>query len=115
VLRELVVRDDVPVSEDDKSACVVLRRPAGIAEQERGEELQVVAEDDGREDKGKKQSVRWGKVDGERVGRRACRSGWLRLVQARSSLSKRNGRQTPLRLLTQVGREHVTQLVIVWM
>ena len=61
-LRELVVRDGAPVSGDERCVSVVLRHPAGLAELEKGEELQVGAEDDGREDKDKKQTVRWGKV-----------------------------------------------------
>ena len=67
-LRELMVRDGVPVSEEGR-ACVVLRRPAGLAELEQGEELQVGAEDDERKDVGKKQRVRSGKVvDGKKEG-----------------------------------------------
>jgi hypothetical protein len=53
-LRELVARDGAPVSEDEGRVSVVLRRPAGLAELEQGEALQVGADDDEREDKGKK-------------------------------------------------------------
>lgn len=77
-LRELVVRDGVPVCEDEKRVSVVLRRPAGLAELEQGKELQVRAKedgeregDDGGEGEGegkKKQSVRWCKVDGRKEG-----------------------------------------------
>ena len=57
----------MPVSEG--RVCVVLRRPAGLAELEQGEELQVGAEDDERKDIGKKQRVRSGKVaDGKKEG-----------------------------------------------
>ena len=61
-LRELVARDGVPVSEDEGRISVVWRRPAGFLELEQGEELQVGGDDDEREDKGKKQRVRWSKV-----------------------------------------------------
>jgi hypothetical protein len=57
-LRKLVVRDGVPASGDERRVSVVLRRPAGLAELEQGEEPRVSAEDDGREDKGKMQTVR---------------------------------------------------------
>lgn len=75
-LRELVIRDGVPVCEDEKRVSVVLRRPAGLAELEQGKELQVRAKedngregDDGGEGEGKKkQSVRWCKVDGRKEG-----------------------------------------------
>jgi uncharacterized protein (TIGR02231 family) len=65
-LRELVVQDGVPVSEDEKSVNVVLRHPACLAELEQGEELQIGAKDGGKEGKSKTQTVRWGKqVDGK--------------------------------------------------
>jgi hypothetical protein len=75
-LRELVVRDGVPVCEDEKRVSVVLRHPAGLAELEQGKELQVGSkEDGGREGDGKgegegkkRQSVRWCKVDGRKEG-----------------------------------------------
>ena len=63
-----LVRDGVPVSEDEdeEHVSVVLRCPTGFAGLEQEEELLVGAEDDEREDKGKKQRVRWDKaVDGK--------------------------------------------------
>ncbi|KAH9020330.1 hypothetical protein EDB84DRAFT_1622846 [Lactarius hengduanensis] len=42
-LRELVLRDAVPVSEDGERVNVVLRRPAALADLEQGEELQFGA------------------------------------------------------------------------
>lgn len=45
VLRELVVRDSVPVSEDEKRTCVVLLHPAGMAGLEQKGELRIGAED----------------------------------------------------------------------
>jgi uncharacterized protein (TIGR02231 family) len=64
-LRELVVRDGVPVSSDEKRVNVVLRHPACLAELEQGDELPVGSKDGGGEGKGK-QTVRWGKqVDGK--------------------------------------------------
>jgi uncharacterized protein (TIGR02231 family) len=65
-LRELVVRDGLPVSENEKCVSVVLRRPAGLADLEQGEECEVDAKDGGREGGGKQHSVRWSKaVDGK--------------------------------------------------
>ncbi|KAH8984947.1 hypothetical protein EDB92DRAFT_2070710, partial [Lactarius akahatsu] len=43
-LRELVLRDAVPVSEDGERVNVVLRRPAALADLEQDEELEVGAE-----------------------------------------------------------------------
>ncbi|KAH9038572.1 hypothetical protein EDB85DRAFT_2141799 [Lactarius pseudohatsudake] len=43
-LRELVLRDAVPVSEDGEHVNVVLRRPTALADLEQGEELEVGAE-----------------------------------------------------------------------
>jgi hypothetical protein len=75
-LRELVVRDSVPVCKDEKRVSVVLRHPAGLAELEQGKEFQVDAKEDGGrecdtdgEGDGEKQRVRWcNVVDGK--GRR---------------------------------------------
>ena len=70
-LRALVLRDGVPVSEDEKRVSVVLRRPEGLAELAQGEELKVCAKDGTREGEkgegeGEKRTVRWGKlVDGK--------------------------------------------------
>ena len=67
-LRALVLRDGVPVSEDDKRVSVVLRRPAGLAELEQGKELNVSAEDGACKDE--KRIVRWGKVVDGKGGRK---------------------------------------------
>ena len=58
-LRALVPRDGVPVSEDEKRICVVLRCPEGLAESEQ-EELKV-GEGEG-EGEGEKRTVQWSKV-----------------------------------------------------
>jgi uncharacterized protein (TIGR02231 family) len=49
-LRALVLRDSVPVSEDGERVNVVLRRPAGLADLEQGEELEVGAEGEAAEE-----------------------------------------------------------------
>ena len=90
-LRELVVRDGVPVSEDDKRVSVVLRRPAGLAELKQGEELQVGAADDDREDKDKDrdntQTVRWGKVVDGKGGKKEGMLEWVVEVEAGEELT----------------------------
>jgi uncharacterized protein (TIGR02231 family) len=88
-LRELVVRDGVPVSEDDKRVSVVLRRPAGLAELKQGEELQVGAADDEREDKDKynTQTVRWGKVVDGKGGKKEGMLEWVVEVEAGEELT----------------------------
>ena len=86
-LRELVVRDGVPVSEDEGRVCVVLRRPAGLAELEQGAELQVNADDDEEEDKGKKQRVRWGKVVDGKGGKKEGVLEWVVEVGAGEELT----------------------------
>lgn len=61
-LRGFVVRDNVPVSEDEKRASVVLRRPGGLMRLEQGEELKVSEGESGY----KNRTVRWSKaVDGK--------------------------------------------------
>ncbi|KAI0252908.1 hypothetical protein BJV78DRAFT_1281253 [Lactifluus subvellereus] len=40
-LRALVLRDGVPITEDDKRVNVILRHPAGLADLEQGKELEV--------------------------------------------------------------------------
>jgi uncharacterized protein (TIGR02231 family) len=86
-LRELVVRDGVPVSEDEKRVSVVLRHPAGLAELEQGEELQVGAKDGGREEKCKKQRVRWSKVVDGKGGRKEGLFEWVVEVGAGEELT----------------------------
>ena len=54
-LRGLVLRDSVPVSEDEKRAMVVLRRPEGLTRLEQGEELKV----SGGQSGDKNGTVRW--------------------------------------------------------
>ncbi|KAI0287205.1 hypothetical protein BC826DRAFT_917531 [Russula brevipes] len=75
-LRALVLRDGVPVSEDDKRVSVVLRRPAGLAELEQGKELGVGAEEDGA-CKDEKRIVRWGKVVDGKGGRKEGLFEWV--------------------------------------
>lgn len=75
-LRALVLRDAVPVSEDEERVNVVLRRPAALADLEQGDELEISAEDgeeEGEEGElrpernGTRSTVRWSKllVDGK--------------------------------------------------
>ena len=82
----------MPVSEDEKRTCVVLRHSAGLAEPDQKGEPRVSVEDGEREDKGEKQNtqtrtrtVRWYKAVDGRVGRRVSLSGWLRFRRVRSS------------------------------
>jgi len=94
-LRELVVRDGVPVCEDEKRVSVVLRHPVGLAELEQGKELQVDAkEDGGRDDDGdgegegkKKQKVRWCKVVDGKGGRKEGLFEWVVEVGAGEELT----------------------------
>ena len=95
-LRELVVRDGVPLCEDEKRVSVVLRHPAGLAELEQGKELQVgVKEDGGREgdddddgeSEGKKQRVRWCKVVDGKGGKREGLFEWVVEVGAGEELT----------------------------
>jgi uncharacterized protein (TIGR02231 family) len=99
-LRELVVRDGVPVCEDEKRVSVVLRHPAGLAELEQGKELQVGAKDDGEregdddgdddgegEGEGKKQRVRWCKVVDGKGGRKEGLFEWVVEVGAGEELT----------------------------
>jgi hypothetical protein len=88
-LRELVVRDNVPVSEDEKRTCVVLRYPAGLAELEQKGELRVGADDSEREGKDEKQKtqtqtrmVRWGKVVDGKGGKKEGLFEWVVEVEA---------------------------------
>ena len=50
--------DNVPVSEDERRASVVLRRPAGLTKREQGEELKVGDGESGDRNR----TVRWSKV-----------------------------------------------------
>jgi len=75
-LRALVLRDGVPVSEDKKRVCVVLRRPEGLAELEQGEELKV---DSGS---GEKRTVRWSKVVDGKGGKKEGLFEWVTEVGA---------------------------------
>ncbi|KAH9985664.1 hypothetical protein BJV74DRAFT_797022 [Russula compacta] len=74
-LRALVLRDGVPVSEDEKRVNVVLRHPAGLADLEQGEELKVGAEDG--EGEGEKRTVRWSKVVDGKGGRKEGLFEWV--------------------------------------
>jgi uncharacterized protein (TIGR02231 family) len=86
-LRELVIRDGLPVSENEKCISVVLRHPAGLAELEQGEECDVGAKDGGQEGKGKKQSVRWSKVVGGKGGKKEGLFEWVVEVGAGEELT----------------------------
>ncbi|KAI0305272.1 hypothetical protein B0F90DRAFT_1809060 [Multifurca ochricompacta] len=73
-LRTLVLRDGVPVSEDERRVNVILRRPNGLADLEQGEELRVKAE--GEKD-GEKRTVRWGKLVDGKGGRKEGLFEWV--------------------------------------
>jgi uncharacterized protein (TIGR02231 family) len=83
-LRALVLRDGVPVSEDEKRVSVVLRRPAGLAELQQGEELKVCAEGNGDgdgdgdgESEREKRTVRWCKVIDGKGGKKEGLFEWV--------------------------------------
>jgi uncharacterized protein (TIGR02231 family) len=81
-LRALVLRDHVPVSEDEKRVSVVLRHPKGLAELAQGDELKVCAKDGEREGKEEgegedgKRTVRWSKVVDGKGGKKEGLFEW---------------------------------------
>ncbi|KAF8480302.1 hypothetical protein DFH94DRAFT_630541 [Russula ochroleuca] len=83
---ELVVRDGVPVSEDEKRVSVVLRHPAGLADMGQGEEVVLRAKDGGRERDGE-QTVRWSKVVDGKGGRKEGLFEWVVEVEAGKELT----------------------------
>ncbi|KAI0264599.1 hypothetical protein BC834DRAFT_970557 [Gloeopeniophorella convolvens] len=82
-LHALIVRDGIPVSDDDKRVSVVLRRPVGLAEVKQGEETEVAAND--KNDK--RCIVRWGKVVDEKGGRKEGLYEWVIEVGAGESIT----------------------------
>ena len=72
----LVLRDNVPVSEDEKRASVVLHRPEGLMRLEQGEELKV------SERGGKYRTVRWSKAVDGRGGKKEGMFEWVVEVEA---------------------------------
>jgi len=96
-LRALVVRDSVPVCEDEERISVVLRHPDGLAELEQGKELEVDAKKDGRregdgdgdgDDEGKKkQRVRWCEVVDGKGGSKEGLFEWVVEVGAGEELT----------------------------
>ncbi|KAH9059613.1 hypothetical protein EDB87DRAFT_1684675 [Lactarius vividus] len=85
-LRELVLRDAVPVSEDGERVNVVLRRPAALADLEQGEELEVSAEVGEEAKEGEVQperraaprrKVRWCKLVDGKGGRKEGLFEWV--------------------------------------
>jgi uncharacterized protein (TIGR02231 family) len=90
-LRELMVRDGVPVCKDVKPVSVVLHRPAGLAELEQGMELQVGTKEGGGGGEGegedKKQKVRWCKVVDGKGGRKQGLFEWVVDVGAGEELT----------------------------
>lgn len=84
-LRALVLRDGVPVSDDEKRVSVVLRRPEGLAELAQGEELKVCAKGGTREGEGEgegeeeggKRTVRWSKVVDGKGGKKQGLFEWV--------------------------------------
>lgn len=85
VLRALVLRDGVPVSDDEKRVSVVLRRPEGLAELAQCEELKVCTKDGAREGEGEgeeeeedgKRTVRWSKVVDGKGGKKQGLFEWV--------------------------------------
>jgi hypothetical protein len=79
-LRALVLRDGVPVSDDDKRVSVVLRRPEGLAELGQGEELKIAKDGtragDGDGESGKR-TVRWSKVVDGKGGKKEGLFEWV--------------------------------------
>ncbi|KAH8984948.1 hypothetical protein EDB92DRAFT_1936445 [Lactarius akahatsu] len=86
-LRELVLRDAVPVSEDGERVNVVLRHPAALADLEQGEELKIGAEvgeeakEVGDEDEERRatprRKVRWCKLVDGKGGRKEGLFEWV--------------------------------------
>ncbi|KAI0065022.1 hypothetical protein BV25DRAFT_1799628 [Artomyces pyxidatus] len=70
-LDTLIVRDALPVSDDDKRVSVVLRSPAGLAEAARGEEKEW------KDAKGHAHKVRWGDVLGSEGGKKGGLFEWV--------------------------------------
>jgi uncharacterized protein (TIGR02231 family) len=66
-VRALVLRDGVPVSEDDKRVNVILRHPAGLADLEQGQELWV----------NEQRTVRWCKVVDGKGGKKEGLFEWV--------------------------------------
>ena len=84
---ELVVRDGVPVSEDEKRVSVVLRHPEGLAKMGQGEGGVVLsAKDCGREGDGE-QRVRWCKVVDGKGGKKEGLFEWVVEVGAGEELT----------------------------
>ena len=78
-LRELVVRDGVPVCEDEKRVSVVLRHPAGLAELDQGKELQVGA----KADSGGREGDSDGEAEAEAEGKKKQRVRWCKAVDGK--------------------------------
>jgi uncharacterized protein (TIGR02231 family) len=85
-LRALVLRDSVPVSEDGERVNVVLRRPAGLADLEQGEELEVGTDGEAAEEEG-------GEGEGEEGEARPERSKVRRIVRWCKSAVGKGGRK----------------------
>jgi hypothetical protein len=90
-LRALVLRDAVPVSEDGERVNVVLRQPAGLADLEQGEDLELGAEseeaaegegegeeEEARSERSKaRRTVRWCKLIDGKGGRKEGLFEWV--------------------------------------
>ena len=66
-LRTLVLRDSVPVTEDDKRVNVILRHPDGLADLEQGRELKV----------SEQRTVRWCKIVDGKGGKKEGLFEWV--------------------------------------
>jgi uncharacterized protein (TIGR02231 family) len=77
-LRGLVLRDSVPVSEDERRASLLLRRPAGLTRLGQGEELMIGEGESG----GRSRTVRWSKVVDGKGGKKEGLFEWVVEVEA---------------------------------
>jgi len=77
-LRGLVLRDNVPVSEDERRASIVLRCPVGLTRLEQGEELKVGE----GESRSRNRTVQWSKVVGGKGGKKEGLFEWVVEVEA---------------------------------
>ena len=77
-LRGLVLRDNVPVSEDERRASIVLRCPVGLTRLEQGEELKVGE----GESRSRNRTVQWSKVVGGKGGKKEDLFEWVVEVEA---------------------------------
>jgi len=73
-----MLRDNVPVSEDERCASIVLHRPVGLTRLEQGEELKVGKGESGSRNR----TVWWSKVVGGKGGKKEGLFEWVVEVEA---------------------------------